>query len=64
LKRSATAGALIVIGDVMFGNRRHSGDLRRLSEEGIASNILANRLKRLVRGGLLARSDDLTHKQK
>jgi DNA-binding HxlR family transcriptional regulator len=56
--------SLIVIRDVMFGNRRHYGDLRRLSEEGIASNILANRLKRLVRGGLLARSDDLTHKQK
>ena len=34
--------SLIVIRDVMFGNRRHYGDLLRLSDEGIASNILAN----------------------
>ena len=40
--------SLIVIRDIMFGNRRHYGDLLRLSEEGIASNILANRLARLV----------------
>ena len=42
--------SLIVIRDIMFGNRRHYGDLLRFSEEGIASNILANRLarKRLV----------------
>ncbi len=56
--------SLIVIRDVMFGNRRHYGDLLRLSEEGIASNILANRLQRLVRAGLLSRSGDPTHKQK
>jgi hypothetical protein len=40
--------SLIVIRDIMFGNRRHYGDLLRLSEEGIASNILANRLARLA----------------
>jgi DNA-binding HxlR family transcriptional regulator len=56
--------SLIVIRDVMFGNRRHYGDLLRLSEEGIASNILANRLKRLMRAGLLSRTGDPTHKQK
>jgi DNA-binding HxlR family transcriptional regulator len=56
--------SLIVIRDVMFGNRRHYGDLLRLSEEGIASNILANRLKRLVRAGLLSRTGDPTHRQK
>lgn len=56
--------SLIVIRDVMFGNRRHYGDLLRLSDEGIASNILANRLRRLVRAGLLSRSGDPTHKQK
>jgi DNA-binding HxlR family transcriptional regulator len=56
--------SLIVIRDVMFGNRRHYGDLLRLSDEGIASNILADRLARLVRGGLLSRTDDPTHKQK
>ena len=50
--------------DIMFGNRRHYGDLVRLSEEGIASNILANRLVRLVQSGLLSRANDPTHKQK
>src|SRR6202044_3699789 len=56
--------SLIVIRDLMFGNRRHFGDLLRLSEEGIASNILASRLGRLVEAGLLSRTDDPTHKQK
>ncbi len=56
--------SLIVIRDIMFGNRRHYGDLLRLSEEGIASNILANRLARLVQSGLLLRADDPTHRQK
>jgi len=56
--------SLIVIRDVMFGNRRHFGDLMRKSEEGIASNILADRLSRLVRVGLLSRVSDPTHKQK
>jgi DNA-binding HxlR family transcriptional regulator len=56
--------SLLVIRDVMFGNRRHFGDLLRLSEEGIASNILASRLQRLVSAGLLSRADDPTHKQK
>src|SRR5271170_1961050 len=56
--------SLIVIRDIMFGNRRHYGDLLKRSEEGIASNILANRLARLVQSGLLWRSDDPTHKQK
>jgi len=48
----------------MFGNRRHYVDLLKLSEEGIASNILANRLDRLVQAGLLSRIQDPTHKQK
>jgi DNA-binding HxlR family transcriptional regulator len=56
--------SLIVIRDVMFGNRRHFGDLLRLSDEGIASNILADRLGRLVDSGLMSRADDPSHKQK
>jgi DNA-binding HxlR family transcriptional regulator len=56
--------SLIVIRDVMFGNRRHFGELLGFSEEGIASNILADRLRRLVRIGLLSRGSDPTHKQK
>jgi DNA-binding HxlR family transcriptional regulator len=56
--------SLVVIRDVMFGNRRHYGRLLKLSEEKIASNILADRLTRLVRMGLLSRVDDPSHKQK
>lgn len=56
--------SLILIRDVMFGNRRHYRELMSLSEEGIASNILADRLTRLVDLGLLSRRDDPTHKQK
>ena len=56
--------SLIVIRDVMFGNRRYYGDLLRFSEEGIASNILAARLSRLVDSGLLSRTEDPTHRQR
>ncbi|MGO9358385.1 MAG: winged helix-turn-helix transcriptional regulator [Xanthobacteraceae bacterium] len=56
--------SLIVIRDIMFGNRRHFRELQNQSEERIASNILADRLKRLVEAGLLSRSGDPTHRQK
>ncbi|MEO3387297.1 helix-turn-helix domain-containing protein [Mesorhizobium sp. CAU 1741] len=56
--------SLLVIRDMMFGNRRHYRELLTRSEEGIASNILADRLKRLVREGVISRSDDPSHKQK
>lgn len=56
--------SLIIIRDLMFGNRRHFRDLLTHSEEGIASNILAHRLKRLTESGLLSRRDDPSHKQK
>jgi DNA-binding HxlR family transcriptional regulator len=56
--------SLIVIRDVMFGNRRHFRVLLNESDERIASNILADRLKRLVASGLLSKVDDPTHKQK
>jgi DNA-binding HxlR family transcriptional regulator len=56
--------SLIVIRDIMFGNRRHFRELLTHSEEGIASNILAVRLKRLLEEGLLSRSDDPAHRQK
>ena len=56
--------SLIVLRDVMFGNRRHYRELLTQSEEGIASNVLADRLKRLVANGLLSRVDDPSHKQK
>lgn len=56
--------SLIVLRDIMFGNRRHFREMLTKSDEGIASNILADRLKRLVEKGLLSRRDDATHKQK
>ncbi len=56
--------SLVVLRDVMFGNRRHFRELLTRSEEGIASNILAARLKRLVADGLLTRAGDPTHRQK
>jgi DNA-binding HxlR family transcriptional regulator len=49
--------SLLVLRDVMFGNRRYFRELQNGSEEGIASNILADRLKRLVGSGLLTRDD-------
>ena len=49
--------SLLIIRDMMFGNRRHFRELLLNSEEGIASNILADRLKRLVEAGLLTRED-------
>ena len=55
--------SLIVIRDVMFGNRRRYRELLNGSEEGIASNVLADRLKRLVTAGLLSKVDDPRHKQ-
>jgi len=56
--------SLLIIRDMMFGNRRHFRELLTQSEEGIASNILADRLKRLVEEGMITRADDPTHKQK
>jgi DNA-binding HxlR family transcriptional regulator len=56
--------SLIVIRDMMFGNRRHFRTLLTLSDERIASNILADRLKRLLAAGLVSKTDDPSHKQK
>jgi len=56
--------SLVILRDMMFGNRRHFRVLLRESMEGIASNILADRLKRLEAAGLVSRADDPSHKQK
>jgi len=48
--------SLLVLRDIMFGNHRHFRELQANSLEGIASNILADQLKRLVRDGLLTRA--------
>jgi len=49
--------SIIVLRDIMFGNRRHFRELLAGNEEGIASNILASRLRQLVEAGLLTRDD-------
>ena len=50
--------SLIVIRDLMFCNRRHFRELLTRAEERIASNILADRLRRLEKAGLVSRRDD------
>ncbi len=56
--------SLIILRDMIFGGKRHFRELLNGSMEGIASNILADRLKRLMELGMLTRADDPTHKQK
>ena len=54
---------LLVLRDMVFGGKRHFRELMR-SEEGIASNILSDRLKRLLREGMITKASDPTHRQK
>ena len=56
--------SLVILRDMMFGNRRHFRDLLLNSMEGIASNILAARLRHLQGQGLISKRDDPSHKQK
>lgn len=55
--------SLLILRDMIFGGKRHFRELLR-SQEGIATNILADRLKTLVGLGMLTKADDPTHKQK
>ncbi len=54
---------LLVIRDLMFGGKRHFRQFLQ-SEEGISSNILADRLAGLVEAGLVRREGDAEHAQK
>ena len=56
--------SLLIIRDMIFGNRRHFRELLTKSEEGIASNILTNRLKMLMQRGIITKAEDPSHKQK
>lgn len=56
--------SLVVLRDIMFGNFRTYGELHSNSLEGIATNILASRLKRLMDEGLVTASADPAHKQR
>ena len=55
--------SLLIVRDLMFASKRYYRELLR-SDEGISSNILAERLARLVAVGILSKTDDPTHKQK
>ncbi len=56
--------SLIVLRDIMFSRHHTFRALLSHNIEGIASNILADRLKRLTANGLLSRTGDPGHKQK
>jgi DNA-binding HxlR family transcriptional regulator len=56
--------SLIILRDMMFGGRRHYRELLTRSEEGISSNILADRLKMLLDQEMITKVDDPSHKQK
>lgn len=56
--------SLIILRDMIFGGARHFRELLTGSQERIASNILASRLKRLVELDMLTKRPDPTHKQK
>lgn len=56
--------SLVIIRDMIFGNRRHFRELLQKSEEGIASNILDDRLKTMLEHGIITKADDPSHKQK
>lgn len=55
---------MIVLRDIMFGDRRTYRTLLQNSLEGIASNILANRLKKLMDEDMLTKAPDPTHSQR
>ncbi len=55
--------SLLILRDMIFGGKRHFRELLR-SEEGISSNILADRLKMLMDKGMLTKAADPSHKQK
>src|SRR3712207_6503561 len=55
--------SLLILRDMVFGGKRHFRELLR-SEEGISSNILADRMRKLLGEGMITRADDPSHKQK
>jgi DNA-binding HxlR family transcriptional regulator len=56
--------SLIILRDMIFGNRRSYRDLLTNSMEGIASNILASRLKMLLAEGMITRAPDPGNRQR
>jgi DNA-binding HxlR family transcriptional regulator len=56
--------SLLIIRDLMFRDRRYFRELLTRSEEGIASNILADAAEAPRGGGLITQGEDPAHKQK
>jgi DNA-binding HxlR family transcriptional regulator len=57
--------SLVILRDLMFGGRvRSFRSLLSENIEGIASNILADRLQRLTANGMVTRGVDPAHKQR
>ncbi|NVJ97725.1 MAG: helix-turn-helix transcriptional regulator [Alphaproteobacteria bacterium] len=54
---------LLIVRDLMFKGKRHYGDFLA-SDEKIATNILADRLKRLEAHGIIGKTPDPEHKSK
>jgi DNA-binding HxlR family transcriptional regulator len=55
--------SLLILRDMMFAGKRHFREFLQ-SDELIASNVLADRLKLFVEHGILSKAEDPTHKQK
>ena len=55
--------SLLILRDMMFAGKRHFREFLR-SEEGISSNILADRIRTLLEEGMITKAPDPTHKQK
>ncbi|WP_284154708.1 winged helix-turn-helix transcriptional regulator [Algicella marina] len=55
---------MVVLRDMMFGNKRSYGELLRDSPERISTNILAARLRHLEAHGLVSVADVPDHAQK
>ena len=56
--------SLVVLRDMMFGNFRTYGEIHGHSLEGIATNILASRLRHLEVEGFITAAADPRHKQR
>lgn len=55
--------SLLIIRDMMFAGKRHYREFLA-SDEGISSNILADRLAMLVAAGILSKAGDPAHRLK
>lgn len=56
--------SFVILRDMIFGGRSRFRELLNNSVEGIASNILADRLAKLVAAGLLTKHPIADHRQK